>query len=176
MKKSYTDDNGARLRFNATERTLPEIWDILGRVTPIEVRTYEQGEDVSVLVTQVCKGVAYGYPLRKGLRLRNEWYTEDDTTAVRIPEGGARMWHLVDMPFDDVEKALFRADLAAGNIVEGTAAEEVPDEGVLSGDERVGFGKYRDLTVAQLKQKDPAYLSWALANIDRFRERVTKRG
>jgi len=174
MKQPYKDENEARRRFNATERTLPEIWDALGRVTPIEVRTYEQGEAVSVLVTQVCKGVAYGYPLKNGIRQRNDWYTSEDTTAVRIPDGGSKIWVLVDMPFDDVDKAIFRADLAAGNV------ESVGDDGAVTGDDLnenlvVGFGKYRDLTVGQLMKKDPAYLSWALSNIDRFRERAYRR-
>lgn len=173
MKKEFTDDNGARMRFNSVERTLPEMWDILGRVTPLEVRTYDQGESVSVLVTQVCKGVAYGYPLENGVRKRNSWYTEEDTTAVRIPDGGARIWVLVDMPFDDLEKALFRVDLAQGAAAEDEAVEasEVP----LNEDIFVGFGKYRDMTVGQLRKKDPDYLNWALINITRFRERAERR-
>lgn len=174
MKKEYTDENGARQRFNNVEHTLPEIWDALGRVTPIEVRTFEQGEAVSVLVTQVCKGVAYGYPLKNGLRQRNEWYTEGDTTAVRIPDGSSRIWVLVDMPFDDVDKALFRADLAAGNVVHGAAPKQV-EEVALNENVMVGFGKYRDYTVGQLRKKDPEYLEWALSNIERFRERALKR-
>ncbi len=174
MKQPYTDERNSRQRFNAVERTLPEIWDALGRVTPIEVRTYEQGEAVSVLVTQVCKGVAYGYPLRNGIRQRNDWYTDQDTTAVRVPDGGSKIWVLVDMPFDDVDKAIFRADLAAGNVEEGRSEAPVAD-GALNEDVVVGFGKYRDLTVGQLRKKDPSYLSWALANIDRFRERACRR-
>ena len=174
MKQPYKDENEARRRFNATERTLPEMWDALGRVTPIEVRTYEQGEAVSVLVTQVCKGVAYGYPLKDGIRQRNDWYTSEDTTAVRIPDGSSKIWVLVDMPFDDVDKAIFRADLAAGN-VEAGSTEPAAVEADLNEDLVVGFGKYRDLTVGQLRKKDPSYLSWALSNIDRFRERAYRR-
>lgn len=177
MKIPFTDENGTRLRFNETERTIPEIWDALGRVTPIEVRTYEQGDAVSILVTQVCKGVAYGYPLKNGLRQRNDWYTDQDTTAVRIPDGGTKIWLLVDMPFDNVDMAVFRADLAAGNVVEGAEPQPGAAEAkeTLDEDAVVGFGKYRNLTVGQLRKKDPSYLSWALENIERFRERVMRR-
>ena len=173
MKAAFSDDNGALKRFNLVERSLPEMWDALGRVTPIEARTYEQGESVSVLVTQVCKGVAYGYPLRNGVRDRSKWYTQTDTTAVRIPEGGAKIWMLVDMPFDDVDKAIFRADLASGNVVEermpAPVGEAFNEEAVVT------FGKYKGYTVGQLMKKDPSYLDWALENINSFREKALKR-
>lgn len=201
MKKTdYKDENGSLERFNAREHTLPEIWDALGRVTPVEVRGYDQGEDASVLVTQVCKGVAYGYPLVKGLRDRGSWYTEMDTTAVRIPEGTSRRWLLVDMPFDDMEKALFRFELNGGVInapaetkapdrkavaaaeKKGRAAEKSPGkpaatdkEGAVDGALVITFGKYRDKKVSDIMKKDPGYIRWAMDNIAAFRALAERR-
>lgn len=161
-------------RFNTVERTLAGIWEAVGGVCPFEVRRYDQGEDASVLVTRICKGVAYGFPLKKGLRERNEWYRPEDAGSVRIPEGGTAIWTLVDMPYDDMGKILFRLDLNGTIDVKADTAkkayaavtEETDSQAVIT------FGKYRGKTVAEVLKKDPGYISWALENIPAFREQV----
>ncbi len=107
-------------RFNEKERTIAEIFEAVEKAAPMVVRSYDQGEDAAVLVTGVNLGLPYGYPLHKGIRARNSWYGPEAVGAVRIPEGLSRIWTLVALPFDDMEKILFRADL------HGTAETSAP--------------------------------------------------
>lgn len=109
-------------RFNEKERTIAEIFEAVEKAAPMVVRSYDQGEDAAVLVTGVNLGLPYGYPLHKGIRARNSWYGPEAVGAVRIPEGLSRIWTLVALPFDDMEKILFRADL------HGTADAAAPRE------------------------------------------------
>ena len=101
-------------RFNEKERTITEICRIVGGTFPLEVRSYDQGEDACVLVTELRDGAAFGFPLSKGVRSYGEWYPAGETAPRRIPEGGTRIWTLVNTPFDDMEKILFRIDLHGG--------------------------------------------------------------
>ncbi len=158
--------------FNATDRTIAEIWDMLGHVCPLEVRTYDQGEDVSVLVTQMSKGEPYGFPLKKGVRDRGGWYGEQDTRSVRIPEGGERKWKLVDMPFDDLEKALFRLDLGGVFSDEPPTAAEMSIDPDIDRAVVIDFGKHKGRTVGEVLDSDPDYIRWAAENIARFHDRI----
>jgi len=98
-------------RFNEKERSIEEIWNKMGNCCPMIVRSYDQGEEAAVLVSQVCKGIPYGFPLRGGRRIREGWYKATDIGSVRIPEGTSPIWNLVAMPFDDLQAILSRLDL-----------------------------------------------------------------
>ena len=39
----------------------------------------------------------------------------------------------------------------------------------------VGFGKYKDLTIDELRKQQPQYYSWALENVNGFRARAQKK-
>lgn len=98
-------------RYNEKERSIAGIWETIGRKCPMVVRSFDQGEDAAILVTQVCKGIPYGYPLLKGKREYCDWYNEENAGSVRVPEGTASIWRLVDLPYDELDKILFRMDL-----------------------------------------------------------------
>lgn len=93
-------------KFNQKEHTIPEIWDVVDKRCPMVVRAYDQGEDVAVLVTQVCKDIPYGYPLYKGRRQFCDWYRKEFVGSVRIPEGTSPIWSLVDLPYDNLDGIL----------------------------------------------------------------------
>lgn len=144
-------------RYNAKDRAIVDIWNDIGHVCPFIVRAYDAADDAAVMVTQVCKGTAYGFPMFKGKRTSNDWYYDTDTQGVRIPDAGTTIWQLVDVPYDDLDKVMFRLDLHG----ECGAEDQEPEMNTKA---VITFGKYRDRTIGEIIDRDPGYISWALAN------------
>lgn len=111
--------------FNSRERSLQEIWEALERRLPFIAASYEMAEGMEVVVTRMDDGFACGFPLWEGVRGSVSWYGEEERSSVRIPEGDARKWVVRGMPFDDIEKVLFRYNFVAA----GTAGEKQETEG-----------------------------------------------
>lgn len=154
------EDNTRELldRYNAKERAIADIWNDAGKICPIMVRAYDASEEACVMVTQMCRGIAYGFPVFQGKRTSNDWYFDTDTQGVKIPDAGSSIWRLVDTPFDALDKIMFRLDL---NGECGQAADEEPQ---MNRKAVITFGKYRNRTIGDIVEHDPGYISWALAN------------
>lgn len=152
-------------RFNEQRHTIADIWEAVGRRCPLLVRFYDEGEIIATLVTQVCAGKAYGYPLKNGRRTQTDWYGAQTCGSVRIPRDGVSDWKLVDMPFDDIEAVFFKMDLHGQIDPEPETAGELQIDRDVNDDAVIPFGKYTGKTIREVMRKDPGYLEWALKNI-----------
>ena len=169
-------------RYNALRgRSLADIYEDLGHLCPFVARMGDHSDRYGVLVTQCCRGVAYGYPLVDGRRCRNEWYGERATESVAIPDRDLKDWRLVDTPFDSLDDRLFVMDLHGllGGRRETVVMNErealeaaAPAGREVNKGAVITFGKYRDKTVGYLLDHDPGYMQWAMDNIPRFEKIV----
>lgn len=146
-------------RYNARDHRIADIWKDLGGICPFVVKTYDAAEAAAVMVTQMCKGVAYGFPVFEGRRTSNDWYFKSDTQGVKIPDAATQQWHLVDAPYDDIDKIMFRLDLNGE-----CGEEEQSQDPAMNVKAVITFGKYRNRTIGDVASSDPGYISWALAN------------
>ena len=162
-------------QYNEQRHSIADIWQAVGNKCPLLVRFYDEGESIATLVTQVCKGKAYGFPLVDGKRAYNDWYPNKAKGSVLIPRCETKEWKLIDMPYDNIDDIFFKMDLHGRIVEEPETAAELQIDPMIDPMAIIPFGKYNGKTVGEVVNKDPGYLEWALKNITAMKDVVYKK-
>ena len=128
-----------------TSDNIFDLWREIGKVTPFIVKRNAWGH-LSYKVTRVCPkrqyGDAYGYRMQDGV-------LEEGAQEELIECSGCGNWQLIENLNENLSEAKWN---------------------VLDNESRFTFGKYKGLTVEEVKEKDLKYLNWAYSSIGGFRE------
>lgn len=128
-----------------TSDNIFDLWREIGKVTPFIVKRNAWGH-LSYKVTRVCPkgkyGDAYGYRMQDGI-------LEEGAQEELIECSGCGNWQLIENLNENLSEAKWN---------------------VLDDELRFTFGKYKGLTIKEVKEKDIKYLNWAYSCIGGFKE------
>lgn len=134
-----------------TSDNIFDLWREIGKVIPFIVKRNAWGH-LSYKVTRVCPkgkyGDAYGYRMQDGI-------LEEGAQEELIECSGCGNWQLIENLNENLSEAKWN---------------------VLDDELRFTFGKYKGLTIKEVKEKDIKYLNWAYSCIGGFKETfITKK-
>lgn len=128
-----------------TSDNIFDLWREIGKVTPFIVKRNAWGH-LSYKVTRVCPkgkyGDAYGYRMQDGI-------LEEGVQEELIECSGCGNWQLIENLNESLSEAKWN---------------------VIDDDFRFTFGKYKGLTIKEVREKDIKYLNWAYSCIGGFKE------
>lgn len=128
-----------------TSDNIFDLWREIGKVIPFIVKRNARGH-LSYKVTRVCPkgkyGDAYGYRMQDGI-------LEEGAREELIECSGCGNWQLIENLNENLSEAKWN---------------------VIDDDFRFTFGKYKGLTIKDVKEKDIKYLNWAYSCIGGFKE------
>ena len=147
-------------------QNLTEIYYNIGRALPFTAQRFPDGRVSDWYRNQYVEvvrvephgrggkfGNVFGFYYRNGERAdayendpEHSWCTKDDTEPQPIPCCGCGSWRLLD-------------------IIGEKTTESVK---VLGLDDKIGFGKYKDMTLKEVIIKDWQYVKWAIIDSQHF--------
>jgi hypothetical protein len=140
-----------------------KIYYKIGRALPFEVRRFPRGVQTlwyssqSVLVTKIFPrgqyGEAWGYYLKDGERSDSYWCSKDINEPQPIPCCGCGGWTLVRVIGQPIKQPDSELELLKGKRKLIKLTDLMP------------FGKYKNIPISVIKEKDPSYFQWMLANL-----------
>lgn len=140
-------------------QNLTEIYYNIGRALPFTAQRFPDGRVSDWYRNQYVEvvkvephgrggkyGKVYGFYYRNGERAdayendpENSWCTKDETEPQEIPNCGCGSWALIDIQGEPTTDAVK----------------------IMALDDKIGFGKYKDLTLREVIVRDWNYVEWA---------------